>query len=134
MGLSLIRRFSDSYASWRRDLPPHGERRGHPRSSGRQRCATIGSIRPRDRRRRGALMSTATRHSPAPSDPYRYGWRYVRVKHPDGTETYDQVPLTLEDVLFPEEGDFIVHSDWHLFDITYLQAVFRRWLERDPTA
>jgi colicin import membrane protein len=79
-------------------------------------------------------MSTATRHPTVPSDPYRYGWRYVRVKHPDGTETFDQVPLTLEDVLFPEVGDFIVHSDWHLFDITYLLAVFRIRLERNPTA
>src|SRR5262249_35101461 len=52
-------------------------------------------------------------HPPVPSDPYRYGWRYVRVKHPDGTETFDQVPLTLEDVLFPEEGDFTVQTDWH---------------------
>jgi colicin import membrane protein len=79
-------------------------------------------------------MSTATRHPDVPSDPYRYGWRYVRVKHPDGTESFDQVPLTLEDVLFPQMEDFIVHSDWHLVDITYLLAALRRWLERDPKA
>ncbi len=45
---------------------------------------------------------------PDDADPFRYGWRYVSVRGPDGTETLDQVPLTLEDVLFPETGDFIV--------------------------
>jgi hypothetical protein len=79
-------------------------------------------------------MSTATRHPAVPSDPYRYGWRYVRVKHPDGTETFDQVPLTLEDVLFPQMEDFIVHSDWHLDDILYLRVVFRRRLAGEPAA
>jgi hypothetical protein len=79
-------------------------------------------------------MSTATRHPDVPSDPYRYGWRYVRVKHPDGTESFDQVPLTLEDVLFPQMEDFIVHSDWHLDDILYLRVVFRGRLARNPTA
>ncbi len=33
-------------------------------------------------------------------DPYRYGWRYMRVEGPDGSVSFDQVPLTLEDVLF----------------------------------
>src|SRR5215468_2145903 len=79
-------------------------------------------------------MSTATRHPPVPSDPYRYGWRYVRVKHPDGTESFDQVPLTLEDVLFPEEGDFIVQTDWHDSDRAYLKAVSRQRLADHPTA
>ena len=54
-------------------------------------------------------------------DPYRYGWRYVPVKAPDGSETFEQVPLTLEDVLFPEEGDFIVQTDGHTGDVVYLR-------------
>ena len=59
-------------------------------------------------------MSTVSKSRPPRSpgpDPYRYGWRYVRVVAPDGSETFDQVPLTLEDVLFPQVGDFIVQTD-----------------------
>ncbi|MFI5454793.1 MAG: hypothetical protein ACHRXM_05020 [Isosphaerales bacterium] len=48
-----------------------------------------------------------------PPDPFRYGWRYVRVQRLDGTESFDQVPLALEDVLFPETGDFLVQTDPH---------------------
>ena len=43
---------------------------------------------------------------------------------PDGTEDDEQVPLTPEDVLFPEEDDFIVQTDFHAIDMTYLRAVF----------
>jgi len=39
------------------------------------------------------------------------------------------VPLTLEDVLHPEVGDFIVHSDRHETDRMYLTAVLRARLE-----
>ena len=48
-----------------------------------------------------------------PGGPYsfRYGWRYVRIVRPDGTEDHDQVPLTLEDVLHPEVGDIMPESD-----------------------
>src|SRR5947209_6054792 len=65
-------------------------------------------------------------------DPYRYGWRYVKVIGPDGTETLDQVPLTLEDVLFPEEEDFIVQTDAHDDDLGYLKSVFKSRLAGDP--
>jgi len=71
---------------------------------------------------------------PSEPDPYRYGWRYVRIARPDGTEEFDQVPLTLEDVLHPEEGDFIVQSDPHDSDLAYLKAVFKARLKDDPTA
>ena len=64
--------------------------------------------------------------------PFRYGWRYVRVQRPDGTEEFDQVPLTLEDVLFPETGDFIVQTDPHDNDVVYLKIVFKSQLADDP--
>jgi hypothetical protein len=44
-------------------------------------------------------MGTATRYPAVPTDPYRYGWRDVRVVAPDGTETFDQVPLALVGIL-----------------------------------
>ena len=84
-------------------------------------------------------MSTVSTSRPAKppldeSDPFRYGWRYVTVRGPDGTETLDQVPLTLEDVLFPETGDFIVQTDLHDTDSSYLKYVFNARLAGDPQA
>ncbi len=69
---------------------------------------------------------------PQEPDPFRYGWRYVRIQRPDGTESFDQVPLTLEDVLFPETGDFIVQSDPHDNDLNYLKGLFKSRLAGDP--
>jgi Uma2 family endonuclease len=84
-------------------------------------------------------MSTVSTSRPAKrppddSDPFRYGWRYKSVRGPDGTETLDQVPLTLEDVLFPETGDFIVQTDLHDTDSSYLKHVFNSRLAGDPQA
>jgi colicin import membrane protein len=84
-------------------------------------------------------MSTVSTSRPTRSpsdepDPFRYGWRYVRITRTDGTEDFDQVPLTLEDVLHPEEGDFIVQTDLHERERTYLRTVSEARLERDPTA
>jgi hypothetical protein len=84
-------------------------------------------------------MSTASKPKPPKPpkpkpDPYRYGWRYVRVVAADGSETFDRVPLTLEDVLFPEEEDFIADSNAHNGDVHYLTNVFEVQLAKDPTA
>ena len=46
----------------------------------------------------------------------------------------DQVPLTLEDVLFPEVGDFIVQSTPHNRDLMYLKSVCDSRLAGDPHA
>jgi colicin import membrane protein len=78
--------------------------------------------------------SRPPRQRPDDADPFRYGWRYVRITRPDGTEKFDQVPLTLEDVLFPETGDFIVQTDPHDNDLTYLKDVFKAQLAPDPHA
>ena len=73
---------------------------------------------------------TATAPAPLPEeDPFCYGWRYVRRPTPDDPDHLEPVPLTLEDVLHPEVGDFIVHSDRHETDRMYLTAVLRARLE-----
>ena len=46
-------------------------------------------------------------------DPFRFGWRTVRRERPDGTIEFARQPLTLEDVLHPEEEDFIVQGTVH---------------------
>src|SRR5207302_7413053 len=45
-----------------------------------------------------------------------------------GTESFDQVPLTLEDVLHPEEEDFHVLTDEHNDDCAYLKYALRKHL------
>jgi colicin import membrane protein len=89
----------------------------------------------------GTLVSTISKHparrsvpTPPDPDPYRYGSRFVRVTKPDGTEAVEQVPLTLEDVLHPEEGDDILENDAHDSDRAYLKAVSKVRLEHDQTA
>lgn len=68
---------------------------------------------------------SATTPATAVADPYRYGWRYVRKVLPDGRVDFDQVPLTLEDTLHPEEGDFIVDNMAHHENADYLFDVLR---------
>lgn len=69
-------------------------------------------------------IPTAPPETP-PADPFRYGWRCVPRPTPDDPHHFEQVPLTLEDVLHPEVGNFIVHSDRHETDQMYLTAVLR---------
>jgi Uma2 family endonuclease len=71
---------------------------------------------------------------PAPVDPYHYGWRYIRREAADGAVTFDQVPLTLENVLYPEVGDFIVHTKAHEDICHYLADILKMQVRHDPSA
>lgn len=68
------------------------------------------------------------------SNPFRYGWRHVRRERDDGTVVIERVPLTLEDVLHPQEGDQVVHNNAHQRRRRYLCDVFEAQLAGDPTA
>ena len=57
-------------------------------------------------------------------DPFRYGWRYVLRPTPDDPHHFEQVPLTLEDVLHPEEGDQVLCNYDHQRRVRYLADVF----------
>jgi len=65
-------------------------------------------------------------------DPFKYGWRYVYHTLPNGKVDVEHKPLTLEDVLHPEEGDFIVESHRHHTEANYLQAVFEARVVEPP--
>ena len=89
--------------------------------------------------RQGDTVVTQTTARPSTSiapagDPFRYGWRFVPRPTPDDPHHLEQVPLTLDDVLHPEVGDFIVHSDRHETDRMYLTAVLRARLEASGAA
>jgi hypothetical protein len=70
----------------------------------------------------------------SPEDPFRYGWRYVRRESADGSIRFEQIPLTLEDVLHPQEGDQVTHSDLHQRICNYLYNVFCGLLSTMPQA
>jgi len=67
-------------------------------------------------------------------DPYKYGWRYVPRTNLDGEIYFEQVPLTLEDVLHPQEEDFHMHTYDHENIVHYLATVCRKQLVADPSA
>lgn len=71
-----------------------------------------------------SLSTGSTSEKAVAEDPFRLGWRYVNRPLPDGTVAVDQVPLTEEDVLHPQEDDFIVTSYGHQKDCRYLGTVF----------
>ena len=67
--------------------------------------------------------------TPKREDPFRYGWRYLQ----RGDE-YVQIPLRLEDLLHPLEGDHVTQSDLHSEICTYLKGVFSKVVSADPHA
>jgi Uma2 family endonuclease len=67
------------------------------------------------------------------NDPFRFGWRYVRRTLPDGSEVYDQVPLSWEDLLYPEEEDFVVQEPAHQRDYTYIHGALETLYRNDPS-
>ena len=66
-------------------------------------------------------------------DPFCYGWRYVRRVQPDGTTVIDQVPLTVEDLLYPEEDDFVVQEPVHTQDFIYCQSTIETFYAAQPS-
>lgn len=77
-------------------------------------------------------MTTIT--SPEQADPYRYGWRDIVHPLPNGEERFERLPLTLEDILHPEVGDFRVNDTEHQDFCAYLYTVLRASLIDHPTA
>jgi Uma2 family endonuclease len=60
-----------------------------------------------------------------PEDDFRFGYRLLPRTLPDGSTKYEQIPLTLEDVLHPEPDDVIPVRPTHAIDCRYLVNVFR---------
>jgi hypothetical protein len=77
------------------------------------------------------LETSSSELTPQP-DPFRYGWRYVRRPEPDGTVSAVRVPLRREDVLHPQEDDYIVQNETHEEDCDYLKAALKGHLADQP--
>lgn len=59
------------------------------------------------------------------ANPYFYGWREVWRQDEKGEWIHENVPLTEEDILHPQEGDHIVEGPNHDTDRDYLANVIR---------
>ena len=71
---------------------------------------------------------------PDKKDPYPYGWRESIRTLSDGTEILERTPLTLEDILHPQVGDYRMHSDEHERFCNYLYNVLSARLADQPDA
>jgi len=67
-------------------------------------------------------------------DPYRYGWHEVPRTLPDGSIDFDRIPLTMTDVLHPQEGFFRMQNSDHNRLCHYLLNVMGACVALDPTA
>ena len=70
----------------------------------------------------------------SPEDPFRLGYRYPRRELPDGEFEYDRepIPLTLEDLLFPEEYDHATHHPEHARVMTHVAGCLNLLAAEDP--
>ncbi len=82
-----------------------------------------------------ARKAEPRRRPPAPlggEDPFRLGFRERHVTTPDGRRVLAQIPLTAEDLVYPQEGDHVTQGMPH-FSFLHPQAdAMRRYLEKRP--
>jgi len=63
-----------------------------------------------------------------------YGWRYIETTTVEGQIKWDRIPLTLEDLLHPQEEDIIMTKRAHSKNITYMDNSLGKRFESDPQA
>ncbi len=104
-----------------------GDVRHHLGRPGRRRARRPARGIMGDRRREasisqwGLAMSTVRKRKAS----FDYGYRDVHRKAPDGELVWKRLPLTLEDVLHPREGDVHMLGDPHTDDCTYFRVVLK---------
>jgi colicin import membrane protein len=76
--------------------------------------------------------SAARTTRPPETDPFPYGWRFVKRLLADGREDLEQMPLTLEDVLHPQLDDVMPEREFQERDAEYLCPIFRERAARLP--
>jgi hypothetical protein len=82
-----------------------------------------------------ASQTTAVEDADDKSDLYPYGWRYVHEAAADGSKKLVELPLTYDDLLDPQEGDFIAEDTVHRQVIDDLiDALKRRYRDAPATA
>ncbi len=69
---------------------------------------------------------------PRPKDPFRLGFRERLITTPDGREVLEQIPLTPEDLIYPEEGDVVSQGMPHFSFLKSWIAPMVYHLEKRP--
>lgn len=70
--------------------------------------------------------------SPGAEDPFRLGYRERYVTTPDGRRVLEQVPLTPEDLVYPQEDDHVAQGFPHFSFLPPQADALRRHLEKRP--
>src|SRR5262245_28753837 len=87
---------------------------------------------------RHSTPSHAKKHESPPRSgeaSFEYGYRLVRRQGRNGRAEWGRIPLTLQDVLHPQEGDVHLLSDPHADDCTYSRYVLKdRYAGNDSVA
>ena len=78
------------------------------------------------------VYSAADLYAILPGDPFRFGWRGVPRTLPGGEVEFDYVPLTLDDLLYPEEYDHPMIRPEHTTDCITLYTSFKVLLAETP--
>src|SRR5438046_1776465 len=68
------------------------------------------------------------------NDAFEYGWREIRHTLPNGETRRERIPLTLQDILHPQVGDFRLHTEEHERLCIYLYNILTMQLANDPLA
>lgn len=64
-------------------------------------------------------------------DSFHYGYRDVRMFQ-NGKEVWEQVPLTLDDILHPQLGDYVAQTDYHALICMELYMILQSFLAPNP--
>lgn len=67
------------------------------------------------------------------TDPFYYGYRTLIIDNKDGEPTFMYRPLTLADILDPEEGDVLMQGTLHYNDAEALYSIFEYLHRHSPT-
>ncbi|MCP4372197.1 MAG: Uma2 family endonuclease, partial [Deltaproteobacteria bacterium] len=70
--------------------------------------------------------------TPGARNPFRLGFRERRVTTPDGRRVLAQIPLTAEDLVYPQEGDHVTQGMPHFSFLLPQADAMRRYLEKRP--
>ncbi|MCP4654122.1 MAG: hypothetical protein GY856_01755 [bacterium] len=65
-------------------------------------------------------------------DPFRLGFRERLTTTPDGREVFEQIPLTPEDLIYPQEGDVVSQGIPHYSFLDAWASPIRCYLEKRP--
>ncbi len=106
------------------DTPAKMEARAATAAVPRRRESTVPDPRARPVRRRPA--------PPDAEDPFRLGFRERAITTPDGRTVLEQTPLTLEDLVYPQEGDVVADGFPHNWFLHPLADAIRRHLGKRP--